>query len=519
MRREHMVEMLNHNQWDIIVIGGGASGLGTAVDAASRGYKTLLVEQNDFAKGTSSRSTKLIHGGLRYLKQGNIPLVREALRERERLFRNAPHLIHPISFILPCYRPLEQAYYLVGLTLYDLLAGKLKRGSSIGLTDQQTIAQMPTINAAGLKGSVLYHDGQFDDARLAVTLAQTAANFNATVLNYVKAIDLLKAHGKICGILAHDLEGGKQYELKASVVINATGAYCDALRSMDDPLSPSLVEPSQGAHIVLPRSFLPGNNALMIPTTEDGRVLFLIPWHNRVLAGTTDTPVKEALLEPIPTQEDVSFILEHASKYLSLKPSSKNILSIFAGLRPLVRPKSNKKTAAISREHTVLVSSSGLITVAGGKWTTYRKMGEDVVNLAISVGRLERRSCITSSLRLHGWAPFIDALDTMNCYGADAAQLQLLMQESPALCQPIHPALPYLNAEVIWGVREEMARTLEDILSRRTRSLLLDARASMEAAPHVAQLMAGELCKDSSWVAEQLNAFRALARHYLPYGD
>ena len=515
MKRELMLEMLeNGGSWDIIVIGGGASGLGTAVDAASRGYKTLLVEQSDFAKGTSSRSTKLIHGGLRYLKQGNIPLVREALKERKLLFHNAPHLIHPISFVIPCYRAWEQSYYFLGLKLYDLLAGNFKHASSKHLTYQQTLAEVPTIQTEGLKGSALYYDGQFDDARLAVTLAQTLAGLNGTVLNYVIAKGLLKTHGKISGILAQDLESGKEYELHSRVVVNATGTFCDAIRLMDEPQAFPLIQPSRGTHVVLPRSFLPGNSALMIPTTEDGRVLFLIPWHNRVLAGTTETPVNEPSLEPQASQEEISFILEHASKYLSVKPGTKNILSIFSGLRPLVKPKSNKKSAAISREHTILASPSGLITVAGGKWTTYRKMGEDTVNMCMTVGKLPRRSCLTYHLPLHGCVPFVKTLGTMNCYGADAPQLETLIQDNPELDQPIHPSLPYLKAEVIWGVRTEMARTLEDILARRTRSLLLDARSSIEAAPHVAQLMAKELGKDSRWIEEQLKAYRELASHY-----
>jgi len=512
MNREQMLQKLEiQSHWDLIVIGGGATGLGTAVDAASRGYKTLLIEQCDFAKGTSSKSTKLIHGGLRYLKQGNIPLVKEALKEKELLFNNAPHLTHPLAFVIPYFHLWEKPFYFAGLKFYDFLAGKFQH-SSQSLSYEQTISELPTMKKEGLKGGMLYYDGQFDDARLALTLAQTFADLNGVVLNYMPAIKLLKSNDRICGVVAKDSESGKEFELFSSVVVNATGAFCDGLRQMDEPGSAPLIKPSRGVHLVLPKTFFPGSSALMVPHTVDDRVLFFIPWYDHVLVGTTDTPVKGTPLEPIPSNEEIDFLLFYAAKYLTSTPTHQDILSVFAGLRPLVKPKTDKKTASISRDHTILISSSGLITVAGGKWTTYRKMGEDVVDQAAVVGQLPKRPCKTKELHLHGWS----ASKTVNCYGEEEKILENLIRKNSLLGNLIHPALPYRNVEVIWAVRSEMARTLEDVLARRTRSLFLNARASIEAAPHVAHLMAGELNKDEDWVQIQLLAFTQYAQNYLP---
>lgn len=517
MNRELMFQTLAPNKlWDIIIIGGGATGLGTAVDAASRGYQTLLIEQSDFAKGTTSRSTKLIHGGLRYLKQGNVKLVREALRERELLFKNAPHLAHPLPFVIPNYHFLEKSYYYVGLKLYDILAGSFQHAGSKSLNQEETVRALPTLRAEHLKGGILYYDGQFDDARLAVTLAQTFANLNGTILNYVKAIELLKTDKRLCGIIAEDVQTGLQFELKGKVVINATGAYCDALRKMDEEQAIPMIAPSRGVHLVLPKSFLPGTTALMIPKTQDDRVLFVIPWHDKVLMGTTDKSVEDLPLEPKASLDEISFILNHAGKFLTTAPSLSDVLSVFAGLRPLVKPKTQKRTAAIARDHTVEISTSGLITVAGGKWTTYRRMGQDVVEQAIKVGKLPSRKCVTQTLQLHGWTSFVDTGKVTSCYGSDANEVEKLVLENPQWDQPIDSLLPYNQAQVIWAVRKEMALNVEDVLARRTRALLLDAKASMRAAPKVAQLMATELQKDQLWIDNQIQTYNELAKGYLP---
>ena len=514
MNRAEMLERLNGEPWDLIVIGGGATGLGTAVDAAARGFRTLLLERGDFAQGTSSRSTKLIHGGVRYLQQGNVSLVLEALRERGRLTRNAPHLVTPLSFIVPNYTWWEAPFYGIGLKLYDTLAGKLGLGPSTHLSRDETLQRLPTLEPTGLRGGVVYYDGQFDDARLAVTLAQTAADAGATVLNYVQVTGFLKDQDLIQGVTATDLETHRTYSLEARVVVNATGVFTDHLRRLDQPGVPPLIAPSQGVHIVLEKSFLPGDSAIMVPKTDDGRVLFAIPWHDRVLIGTTETPVHDAQIEPVPLPEEIDFLLTHAARYLTQDPQRDDVLSVFAGLRPLVKSPGAKDSALVPRDHSVFVSSSGLVTITGGKWTTYRKMAEDAVDQAAIVGELAERACSTATLRLHGWTEPKDLRAPWNVYGSDASALGELVEQHPAWKQPLHPQLPYTFAEVVWAVRHEMARTVEDVLSRRTRALLLDARASVAAAPAVARLMAAELQRDSGWIDHQLRSYQALAELY-----
>lgn len=501
--------------WDIIVIGGGATGLGTAVDAALRGYKTLLLEQCDFAKGTSSRSTKLIHGGVRYLKQGNIALVLEALHERGLLIQNAPHLVHSQSFIVPVYDWWEGPFYGVGLKVYDMLAGKLGLGQSKVLSKEETLAKIPTLESAGLRGGVIYSDGQFDDARLAVNLAQTGADLGGTLINYLKVESLLKTAGMVSGVAATDAESGKSYEIHGRVVVNATGVFVDDIMRMDNPKASKIIAPSQGVHIVLDKEFLPGNSAVMVPHTADGRVLFAVPWHSKVVVGTTDTPVNEPALEPAAYEDEVDFILEHAAKYLTKDPARDDVLSVFAGLRPLVKAEDSSSTAALSRDHSVLISSTGLLTITGGKWTTYRKMAQDVVDQAVLLAGLQKQECKTQDKRIHGWLKNIEPDDVYSMYGSDAIALKKLVRDDKSLGARLHENLPFTKAEVVWAAREEMARTVEDVLARRTRALFLDAKASQAMAPETARLLAGELGKNRQWKQDQIAAFKTISDHYL----
>jgi glycerol-3-phosphate dehydrogenase len=489
--------------------------LGCAIDAASRGYQTLLVEQRDFAQGTSSRSTKLIHGGVRYLQQGNFSLVLEALKERGLLLRNAPHLVSNLSFIVPAYGWWEGPFYGIGLKLYDALAGKYGFGPSKMLSKKDTLQRIPTIETKGLRGGVIYHDGQFDDARLAINMAETAGEQGATMLNYMQVNSLIKDRDHISGVVAQDLETKADYELRARVVINATGVFADAIRRMDDPQSRAMIKPSQGAHIVLDKSFLPGDCAIMVPRTADGRVLFAIPWHNYVIVGTTDTPIDDTVLEPLPLPREIDFLLAHAARYLAKDPTRDDVLSAFAGLRPLVSSGGEEKTAAISREHAVQVSHSGLVTITGGKWTTYRKMAEDTLSHAVAVAQLEERPSITRELHIHGFHKNPGEFGMFAIYGSDAPALQDLIREDKAYGKPLHPRMTTVAGEVIWAVRHEMARTVEDFLSRRTRALVLDARVSMEMAPQVAELMARELGRNKTWKDHQISAYKKLAQGYL----
>ena len=517
MNRDHAIEAIENFEgyWDMIVIGGGATGLGVGVDAASRGYKTLLLEQHDFAKGTSSRSTKLIHGGVRYLRQGNISLVLEALHERGLLIRNAPHLVTNQAFIVPSYEWWDGPFYGAGMKVYDILAGKLGLGPSRHLSRKETLERIPTLEPEKLRGGVEYHDGQFDDARLAVNLAQTMTDSGGTPVNYMKVTGFTRAGEMIDGVVAMDMETGQAHEIHARVVVNATGVFTDTIREMENPESKPLIAASQGVHLVLDKVFLPGNAAIMVPQTSDGRVLFVVPWHDRALVGTTDTPVSRISLEPCPLEEEIDFILTHAARYLSKDPGPGDIKSVFAGLRPLVNTGKEHDTAAISRDHYLLVSESGLVTITGGKWTTYRKMAEDTVNQALLVAGLDERECVTKKLRIHGWLKHFDKTDPLHCYGSDAMHLKKMIRTDPGLGEKLHPDLPYLKAEVIWAVQKEMARTVEDFLARRSRALVLDARAAMDMAPGVAHLMARALGYDESWETSQVDSFVRLAKNYL----
>lgn len=517
MDRDQMLATVKElpGYWDVLVIGGGATGLGAAVEAASRGYRTVLLEQSDFAKGTSSRSTKLVHGGVRYLQQGNITLVLEALRERGLLIQNAPHLVHHQSFIVPNYEWWGGHFYGIGMKVYDKLAGKLGLGPSKRLSKDETIRRIPNLEPAGLKGGVNYYDGQFDDSRLAVNLAQTLVDQGGVAINYAKVTGLLKSNNMINGVKVRDEESGDEFEINAHSVINATGIFADEVLKMDDKQHQDIIALSQGVHLVVDREFLAGDSAIMVPKTDDGRVLFAVPWHNRVVVGTTDTEVKKAELEPRAQEEEIEFILKHAAHFMTKKPTRKDVKSVFAGLRPLVRPLESKNTAAISRDHTIMISEAGLITIAGGKWTTYRKMGEDTIDKAALVAGLDIRESKTHNLRIHGWLKHADRNDMLHVYGSDMVGIKKLIEKHPEWDEPIHPELPYKKAEVIWAVRNEMARTVDDILSRRTRALLLDAGASIEAAPEVARLMAAELGADEHWKHAQVEEFNSIAESYV----
>lgn len=468
--------------WDILIIGGGATGLGCAVDAAARGYRTLLLEKGDFAQATSSRSTKLIHGGVRYLQQGNIKLVRESLRERALLLRNAPHLVQRLAFIVPAYKWWERVFYGVGLKLYDVLAAGHGIGHSQLLSRDEVRRRVPTISTTGMCGGTLYYDAQFDDARLAIALAQTAAKQGATVINYVRVTSLLKKAGRVAGTVAKDVETGREYELPARVVINATGVFTDSVCSLDDTTAPKLIAASQGSHIVLDREFLFGQTAIIVPKTDDGRVLFAIPWHGKVLVGTTDVPVSEPRDDPKPSSDEIDYLLDHAGRYLARKPARKDVRSTFAGLRPLVRHGKTTNTALVPRDHTIIVSASNLLTITGGKWTTYRRMAEKTIDRAAGIGGLTPRSCTTDRITIH------------------KSSTEARTEEEL----------------VVRAAREEMARTVEDVLARRTRALIVDARASIESAPAVARTLARELGRDKIWEGDQLEAYRTLGAAHLP---
>ncbi len=499
-RSESLARLADSSEeWDIVVIGGGATGLGIAVDAASRGYRTALLEQADFAEGTSSKSTKLIHGGVRYLRGGEVGLVRESLRERGRLLQNAPGLVEPLSFVVPAYRWYEQFFYGSGLTLYDLLAGDLGIRSTDHLSGAATIGEIPNLVKEGLYGSTLYWDGQFDDSRLAVAMATTADAHGAAVVNHAKVTGLVKEAGKVCGVEVSDLIDGHDLRLNTKTVINATGVFTDSVRKMDEAEAANIIAPSQGIHIVLDQKFLGGKTAIMIPSTDDGRVLFAIPWKNRMIVGTTDTGGVSVELSPRPLTEEVDYLIEHAGRYLDEKPKHSDIRATFAGLRPLVRLSGGAEgnTSQISRSHHLAVSDSNLITMAGGKWTTYRQMAEDAVDCAKEIADLDLQPCLTANLPL-------------TCG-------ELPGETAPKVTDLLDPELPYTNADVDRAVSEEMAMTLTDVLCRRTRSLFLDSAASERIAPLVLSRMAKELGRDASWEREQEVLFaEELKRYKLP---
>jgi glycerol-3-phosphate dehydrogenase len=515
--------------WDMIIVGGGATGVGVSIDATARGYDVLLLEQSDFGKGTSSRSTKLAHGGVRYLEQGNIGLVMEALKERGLLLQNAPHLVRDLAFVVPNYDWWEAPFYGLGLKLYQLLAGKYGFGVSRILSREETLEHLPTLKTEGLRGGAVYYDGQFDDARLLIHMVVTAFEHGATLMNYVEVTGLTKdAQGFVDGVNARDVETGNEFRATAKVVVNATGAFTDLLRLKAEPTAESMIVPSQGIHLVFEASFLQGNSAIMVPHTSDGRVLFAIPWHGHTLVGTTDTPIAAATLEPVATEQEIDFILATAGQYLTKAPTRDDVLSVFAGVRPLVRATKLDggmvsglvSTSALSRDHVIQIDRSGLVTVCGGKWTTYRHMAEDCVDQAATLAQLPDRPCVTHHLNIHGFhgaakEEAAQEFSSLAVYGSDAYEIRKLIETDARLNEPLHAALPYLKAEVIWAARHEMARTVEDALARRTRALFLNARAALAMAPAVADLMASELGWDELTRTKQLAAFRDVAFNYV----
>jgi glycerol-3-phosphate dehydrogenase len=518
MTRLEMLDRLRAHpgEWDIVVVGGGATGVGVAIDAASRGYDTLLVERSDFGKGTSSRSTKLVHGGVRYLEQGNISLVMEALKERGILRRNAPHLVSDLAFIVPSYDWWEAPFYGLGLKLYNILSGQYGFGPSKILSREETLQRLPTINQDGLRGGVVYYDGQFDDARLLINMVATATEQGATLLNYCRVTALIKDREDfVNGVVAIDEESGAEFTATAKVVVNATGPFTDGIRRLADPSVKPMISPSQGVHLVFDRSFLPADSAIMVPHTSDGRVMFAIPWHGHTLVGTTDTAIPEPVAEPLPKEEEIEFILQTAGEYLHKAPRRSDVLSVFTGIRPLVKASNSSNTAALSRDHTIHIDESGLLSIAGGKWTTYRNMAEDCVNHAAILGKLPEKDCVTRQLKIHGFHTEAQEYGPLSFYGTDAAAIQELMRHEPRFAEPLTEELQYVAAEVVWAVRHEMARTVEDVLSRRTRALFLNAKSAIEAAPKVAALMAQELGYDSTWESAQQAAFLQVARNFL----
>ncbi len=511
MNRAALLDNMRQPQvWDVIVIGGGATGLGAAVDAASRGLKTLLLESHDFAKGTSSRATKLVHGGVRYLAQGNFSLVRDALHERGLLRQNATHLVRTLGFVIPGYEWWSVPFYGFGMKAYDFLSGKLNLAPSKPISKLQALEFIPTLRQDGLLGGVLYFDAQFDDARLALTLARTLVDLGGTLLNYAPVTGLNKQNNRVSGVTARDLETEETFQLTAKVVINATGVYVDAVREMDEPGAAKMVSPSQGSHLIVDRTFLVGDHALMIPKTDDGRVLFAVPWHEKVILGTTDNAVDTLDLEPKPKDEEIDFILRTAGRYLSRKPTRDDVCASYAGLRPLVKAEGASSTKALSRDHTIRVSNTGLITITGGKWTTYRKMGADVINRALEVGAFAAKPSGTENLKLHGHSTDLQA-EPFQVYGSDSRAVKTM----PGNDIKLHVRLPHLESQVRYAARFELARTIEDVLSRRTRALLLDAKASLEAAPRVGEILAEELGYTSDQIAVQLEQYRKIASGYI----
>ena len=507
--------------FDVIVIGGGATGLGCALDAASRGFRTILVEKDDFAKGTSSRSTKLIHGGVRYLAQGNISLVKEALRERRLLFKNAPHLVSELALLIPNYSLWTGPYYFAGLKSYDILAGKENLTSSSWLSRKKTRDRIPNLRNKGLKSGILYSDGKFDDARLAITLMRSIIDQEGFALNYVECQQFVKdTKGKIEGIHCIDKINNEILEIRGKVVINATGADSEVLQLEDDQQIELNIQKSQGSHLVVDQRFLGSKTALLIPKTPDGRVLFAIPWYGKALIGTTDVPVNDSEEIPVPSIEELQFILETASEYLEETPKLTDITSVFAGIRPLVTKSGSKaktSTKNISRGHHISYAESGLISISGGKWTTYRKMAEDVIDFSIEKSGLKKARCLTASLPLHGWTAESEkgVPDHFRAYGCDQIELKEMISAEVTLGEKIHASLEYLKVEVEWACQHEMAVKIEDVLARRTRALFVDAKSALESAPVVAEIMRDVLGQNGEWKEKELADFNKLAQHYI----
>jgi glycerol-3-phosphate dehydrogenase len=495
--------------FDVLVIGGGATGLGTALDSASRGYRTALVTSGDFAQGTSSRSTKLIHGGVRYLEQGNLGLVRDALHERARLLANAPNLVRPLEIVIPAYRRRQLAYYFSGLKAYDLLAGRGGIAPSRFLARDAVLSLVPGVRRAGLKGGIAFGDAQFNDSRLALALMKTARAHGSVVANYVEVTALTKLDGHVSGAVALDQETGAELELRARVVINATGIFTDSIRRLDDPWAVSIMNLSRGSHIVVDHGFLPGDAAVLVPRSDDGRVVFIIPWEGTTLIGTTDVPVEDPEMEPSPSDAEVDFLLRHAAMCLDRPPGRSDILSSFAALRPLIRH-GGRMSSRLSRDHAVFTSDTGLVTITGGKWTTYRKMGEDTVTRAADVAGLPARACETRDLRLSGSEHPNQDWREIGAGEPEIAEYSAMWPD------PLSPRLPYSMAMAAYVIDAEMPLHLDDVLSRRLRALILDSDESVRVAPKVAALMAERLGHDAAWVAAEIERYNRIAAGYMP---
>jgi glycerol-3-phosphate dehydrogenase len=508
--------------FDLVVIGGGATGLGVALDASLRGYRVALFESHDFASGTSSRSTKLLHGGVRYLAQGNVALVREALAERATVLRIAPHLAQPLPFVMPSYGWWQTPFYGVGLKLYDLMAGRAGLGRTAFLNRRQTLEALPGVNPQGLHGGVQYWDGQFDDARLALALARTAEAAGALVLNYtpVTAVRRLDDAGHpVSELDVSDRFSKNVYKVRTRCVVNATGVWVDELRAHSSGATPQdapkrMVSPSQGVHVVVDRDFLPGDHALLVPKTRDGRVLFAVPWLGKLVLGTTDTPRQDLPREPDAFAEELDFILNEAGHVLSRPVTKADFRSIWVGLRPLVAPPATTEggTKVLSREHTIVVDANGLVTVTGGKWTTYRAMAEDVLERCFASALLPRRPGGLSERHTLLGAPAAQAPATpiyappgLHLYGTEIQRVL----DCPGHERTLGMGLT--EAMVRYAVRQEHAHTVEDVLARRWRALFLDARAAAGMAPEVAAILAQEQVADPA-----LDRFLSLCDHYLP---
>ncbi|WP_116770404.1 glycerol-3-phosphate dehydrogenase/oxidase [Maribacter litoralis] len=518
MERKEMISKLKNTTeaYDFIIIGGGATGIGIALEASARGYSVVLLEKSDFTKSTSSKATKLVHGGVRYLAQGNVGLVREAVVERGLLLKNAPHITKTQSFVIPTHGLWDEILYTVGLTFYDLLAGRLSLGRSKRISKAKTLKRISLINPDKISAGVVYYDGQFDDSRLAINTLQSSAELGAVVANYCTVKGLLKdSDGKITGVKVHDKDGNESFEIKGKQVVNATGVFADDVLQMDALGSKKTIAPSQGVHLMLDKSFLPGDDAITIPKTDDGRVLFLVPWHNKVIVGTTDTPVEKESLEPVALEEEIGFILNTASRYLTKAPKRSDVLSVYAGLRPLAAPSEDgSKTKEISRSHKIYTSESGLLTIVGGKWTTFRKMGEDLVNKAEKNNAWKHIPTQTKNLKIHGYKTDVDLSDPLYFYGSDEEPLVNLSQEN-GWNTSISDSLGVIEGQVVWAVRNEMALNVEDFLARRTRCQLLDAKESVRMAPKVAEIMATVLGKDAVWQAEQVEDYTKVTSNYI----
>ena len=513
-RSVHIKRVKSQKHWDVVIIGGGASGLGIAVDAANRGYSTLLLERDDFAKGTSSRSTKLVHGGVRYLQNGDVSLVIEALKERGIMKQNAPHLVRDMSFVIPIYSWWNGPFYSVGLKIYDMMAGDLGLGKSQWLSKKQTTDMIQNVNQGELRGGVVYHDGQFDDARMAISLALTSDSLGASLLNYAEVTSIKKQNGLVSGVSFQDTITSENYEVSASVVINATGVFSDAIMAMDDAQANPRITPSQGIHLVLDRSFLKGDHAIMIPQTSDGRVLFAVPWHDHVILGTTDTLIDTPLSDPEALDQEIDFVLNNAAQYMHKKPTRRDVKSVFAGLRPLAASAAKEgKTKEISRHHKVHVSTSGLVSVLGGKWTTYRKMAEDTLSAAAMVGGLPTKKCKTRKLKLFGYQAGLSFDDPLHVYGSERTKV---LSEGPEVQNKSLSDKYYISKnQILYSMRYEMAMRLEDVIARRVRALFLDARETQRLLPEIAQIMAKELHKDADWIKNEIKHTEQILKTYL----